>query len=224
MAITYLQVANESRVLLNDVAITLYSNAALLPCIKKALRELREEYENIGIAPSVVKQSSVIVAAADGTGNITLPTDITYPFALYEAPSTADADDVAFEPMTQLRHAPLEYERREIIGFWWWTFGEIRVPYASVDRRVRIDYVSGIIADIEAIVIGDNIAFPKHMTYLAAKTASIAAYTIGESEEKGLAFGNDAEKAKERLLGSEIGQAQRFPVRQQAYRRRYVYR
>src|SRR5262245_55591357 len=102
-------VMNQSAVLMNDAAKSVYTFAVQLPFLKQALQELREWFELHSIAVTQATSAVVQMDAGDteiifsgGPGIPTLPDDFVEPIRLWERPRNTDP----WIPMTRKDFLP----------------------------------------------------------------------------------------------------------------------
>lgn len=211
---------DEARFLLNDVGAKVFTNAILLPALKKSYRELRQAAADNGI--SVTREASDEIEIPQGNTVITfgatppdptLPDDLLYPIRLDE--KFQNEDDTEYREMTETVWRP-DQVASDRLQFWCWQEDEIKTPPASGITVVRIKYWK----DLTALEDEDSeIAFLDSITFLAARTAALAAFSLGGSPTKASAFNEDAEKALNIFLSTSVKNRQALPVRRKPFRR-----
>jgi len=207
---------NEARLLLNDTAAKLYTDTILLPVLRKAYRELQQELVDNGIATAKEATAALTVPANTTAivsgGTPALPTDLLYPIELHER--FAGQTDIDYVEMDE-RPWPPDVTQISRLQYWTWAEGEIKTPGATGITVLRIRYWK----DLAAIVDGTtNIPILDSTTFLAARTASIAAFSIGGAPTKSQVLQGDADKALETLLSTAVKNRQAMPVRRQPFR------
>jgi len=218
MAVTASEALTECKVLLNDPSGNIYQDEKLLPLMQKAYRELQTKLLLNGI--SVVKEYTLgtpipvpigTTQLGDGTG---LPTDIVYPIELWERPQGSTA---LFEEMTERAWEP-EIKPGATLLYWAWREEEIKFVGATVAREIRLKYMQGLtrITGAASLIEVNNAT-----TWLAARTAAIAAFVLGSNPTRAEGLNGDAGQALEDLLRYLVKRQQGLPVRRRvnAYRR-----
>ena len=217
-------VLQEARVLLNDTALAggkLYTDTVLLPILRKAYRELQQELVDNGISTAKEATAALTVPAntiiiATGT-TPPIPTDLLYPIMLHERfQGEADVNYVKMEEKAW----PPDVTQTERLQFWTWAESEIKTPGATGITILRIRYWKDLAAIATAAT---DIPILDSTTFLAARTATIAAFTIGGAPSKSQSLQADAEGALVRLISTAVKNRQAMPVRRQPFRsfRRY---
>jgi len=207
---------NEARLLLNDTAAKLYTDTILLPVLRKAYRELQQELVDNGVATAKEATAALTVPAnttvINSTSTPALPTDLLYPIMLHER--FEGQEDVDYVEMDE-RPWPPDLTQNSRLQYWTWAEGEIKTPGATGITILRIRYWK----DLAAIVDGTtNIPILDSVTFLAARTAAIAAFSIGGAPTKSQALQGDAEVALNRLVSTAVKNRQAMPVRRQPFR------
>ena len=210
MAVTAADALTECKFLLNDPSGNIYPDDRLIPLMQKAYRELQTKMLLNGI--SVVKEFTVLApipveigntALGDGSG---LPTDLVYPIALSERPlgSTqlfADMKEEAWE---------IDAKPGISLVYWSWREEEIKFLGATTDREIRIKYMKGLSRITSA---ASPISVNNATTWLAARTAAIAAFVLGSNPSRAEGLNGDAAQALEDLLRYLVKRTQGLPVR-----------
>lgn len=206
-------VADEARPLLNDADVQLYTDAVLLPYIKKAYDEITKELILREIQP--IRELSANIQILSSTpnpviNNIQIP-DLFVPIALKESTNQSD-----WTPMIMQDWEP-DSQKDSLLRFWAWRGDEIKLLGATADTYVQVRYYRtlAVITDANSPI---NLTGSK--TYLAARSAAIAAMSIGGRPDLATALAADAESAKDILISIELKRRQRFAVRRKPFRRR----
>lgn len=210
-------VLDESRVLLNDQAAKLYTNAIMVPVFKKAYRELRQQLVDNGISTTRVLSDQFTLPA-----NFTemtfdsvpeaLPGNLLYPIKLQEKlQGQADND---FIDMTETVW-PTDITPNGRLNFWDWRENALHFPGATGIVILRIQYWGELPAiedeDSEVLILDAE-------TFLAARCASIAATTIGGAPQKGQILQEDANSAFATLISTAVKNRQGTPTRRRRFR------
>jgi hypothetical protein len=216
MATLAQEVLNDAKPLLNDPSGIIYSDTVLLPLLKKAHRELQQKLARSG--QQQLKELSALIVVLAGTVRLGdaagLPTDLVYPIALKEKAQGASVDQ--YLDMDQS-----DWEETAVPGpelrMWAWREDEIKFPGASTNRDVLIKYRKGLTLITS---VNTPIGILDSETYLASRTAALAAAVIGENYDRAGALNGDADNAFDVLIGTNTMNRQTMPVR----RRRTRYR
>jgi hypothetical protein len=209
MALLASTVIAESQALLNDISGDIYTSAALIPFLKKALRELQEVYI-VNAIPFPHKFYTETIETPDTTFD-TPPADLIFPVRLYER--TPGESDDNWIPMTEKEWEPNSILQQNL-GIWVWRQGVVSFLGASTNREVKMRYE----ASFTAIVDGTStIVVTDAQTFLASRVAAIAALVVGSNRERAEPLAEDAKDALERLVVAAIKQRQNLPVRRAGY-------
>lgn len=215
MAVTAATILTGAKPLLNDPSGIIYSDAALLPLLKKAHRELQQRLTRSGHQTTKEVSAPILVTAGtvrlgDGAG---LPTDLLYPVSLKEKAVGATNDNYV-----DMLEQSWEEDRvaQSTLMVWTWREDEIKFVGATVNREVLIRYRKGAVITS----VGSVISILDCETFLESRTAAIAAAVLGENYSRAEALNTDAEMAYDVLSGTMTKGRQNQPVR----RRRTRYR
>lgn len=216
MAITAATILTGVKPLLNDPQGIIYSDAALLPLLSKAYKELQARLSRAGMGVSkevsaVVPVNTGVVALGDGSG---LPSGFLYPIELKEAARGAPLKE--FFLMTESSWE----ETTEMVAelqTWSWREEEIKFKGAMTNRDILIRFMKGL---TEVTATTTPIVILNSELFLEARTASIAAAVLGENYTRAQVLNADAEQWYDVLVGTLVKRGQRIPTR----RRRTRYR
>ena len=216
---------DEARAELNDVGAAIFTNTVLLPFLKKSYRELQQELNDNGISYSREQAANINITA--GMTALTfastpaLPTDLLYPISISE--KVSGADDSTFVPMVESTWTPNLTQTSRLI-YWTWREDEIKFVGATSVVPIQLRYFKSLAAIADSTT---NIPILDCETFLAARTAALAAFSIGGSLSRAEALSNDADRAMDRLLGTAVKNRQQMPVRRRKFRpfgaRNYYY-
>lgn len=172
-----LSVALESaRTYLNDDAAQNWTDAALIPKMKEAHRELQIKLWEVN-SPVVRKQSSEFTIAAGATTVTSPPADMLTPFKLVEY-GTAETLEQAVD-MTEQNFLPIGIAKTTKLIWWTWKEEAITFLGSTVDRKIVIYYRKSITIPAAA---GDPIGILFGELYLGARCAAIAHGSVGNKE------------------------------------------
>lgn len=221
----------ESRSMLNDVAATKYTNAVLLPFIRKAYEEFQSWADAYNL--QTVKRSTPLIPGANTVGNYTvisltgttplIPPDVRIPIRIWEK-ANADSDS-EYTLMEEREFKPIYDNQgsRTTLGFWSWDGFTLFFPIVlpASQRTIRLEYLGSVVAFTDQTSTVYDVFFK---TNLAARTAALAAMYIGQNETRAAACNDDANQALDRMVSVLIRQQQGFTgVRRVPFgtRRRY---
>ena len=181
MAVFMSQVLATARTYLNDDNVTQFPDPVLIPKVQEAHRELQEELWIIG-SPLVRAQTAPLAYVAPAvtlTTALTGVTDFLCPTALFENASGATIIQAGWTPMTESFYIPLGYAMAATLQWWAWAQEVIVLGGATVNRAVIVQYRRQITIPVVAT---DPIGILFGESYLSARTAAIAAGTVGNKE------------------------------------------
>jgi len=207
---TVTEVIEESRALLNATAATsLFTETQLLPLFKKAYDELQDLLQLADVP--VLWESVVPANVGIGTTTLTLPADFFAPIELHEK-DVGQTDDNYFL-MRRVMWLPDAVPGPLLT---WWQYREQTINFiaATSIRTVRLRYYKA----LPTITIGaDTIAVNNAKTFLASRTAALAAFTIGEDNERAGALQSDADAALDRIKRLSVKNSQELRSRRRPF-------
>ena len=107
------------------------------------------------------------------------------------------------------------FTQTERLQVWAWLEGEIKLNGATGTTLVRIRYFKSLTAPTGG---ASTLAILDSETFLAARTASLAAAVIGANLEKAAVLQQDASAALANLLSTAVKGRQNQPVRRRKFR------
>jgi hypothetical protein len=166
-----------ARTLLNDDAATNWTDAALIPKLQQAHKELQIKLRRA--AAPVMKNQYTEVLAANATVFATPPADLVAPIQLWETTSGGLANTYAL--MTEADPLPNVVQAATLV---WWAWKEEVVTFigSTAIRQVLMLYWRSLTLPQ---VNTDPIGFINGELYLAPRTAAIAAGSVGQAAEMG---------------------------------------
>jgi len=172
------QVLTTARTYLNDDNATQFPDPVLIPKCQEAHRELQEELW-VGGSPNVRALTATLHYVANATVLPALPANFLCPMQGFENAWPTPAAPTVWTPMTEAFFNPLGLAQGPTLGFWQWQNETITLIGATVDRSVLFQYraliaIPILSTDLIGILFGES--------YLAARTAAIAAGTVGNKE------------------------------------------
>lgn len=204
------------RVYLNDYDAKLATNVTLLPILNKAYKDIQGELIDNGV--SVAREKSSALTLPANTTSITsssspaLPSDLLYPIQLDE--KFSGQDDTYYVSMEERTWEP-DIAKTERLNYWAWRENEIKLVGATGTTIVRIKHWASrdTLADANS-----SIAIIDAASYLAARTAAIAAYTIMRNPTIAEGIGEEANRLKEVFLSISVKGRQNQPISRRPFR------
>lgn len=212
LATTVTTCLDHSRLYLNDIAKSLYTDAVLLPSFRIAYQEMEDEFELNGVPRLAVVDTDQTITAVSGL-EYTLPSDFLFPITLFEKGVGEDNDH--FVQMNEVRWLPNRTQDTILVD-WQWANNKINFVGASINRVVRLRYKK----TLGTISLGsDSIQVPNSWNFLAARTAELAARFLGKDRERADYAKIQGDKYFETMLSSHVNRMQSVPVRQRSFSR-----
>lgn len=211
---TIQDILDRSRVFLNDKDEDLYTNAVLIPFLKAANDEFRDELLVHGINSQKTVSEYYTVSAGTTTLD-PLPDDFINPVQLWQRQSGSDDN---FTKIVELVWPDGYTGDSDYIAYWNYRNQEITLTSARLTLEVRLDYNRALVevgADVDA-----DVEIKGSVNFLAAKTAELAAMDIGQNPVEGSKNAIRASKYLGRLLQINIKNQQGVGARRRPFRRR----
>lgn len=179
MSVPMSQVLTTARTYLNDDNATQFPDPVLIPKFQEAHRELQTELWSAG-SPLVRGVSSPLtvltgVKLLTATSTPPLPADLLCPTMLFESAASAGP----YLPMTEAIYIALGYTPGATMGVWSWQQEQIVLGGASGTVYIIVQYrrlitIPVLATDFIGVLFGES--------YLAARTAALAAGTVGNKD------------------------------------------
>lgn len=195
---------------LNDSTRGTWTDAVLLPSLKTAYDQLRLALVAVD-APVIDETTTAALTINALATEVPTIADLLYPIKVWER-GVGDSED-AWSVVTERDWEPESVSGGMILN-WKWAEDAIKVRPANVARQVKVYYKR----DLSAIIDANsavNLTLAK--TYLAAKTAALAAGLRGNNPTRAMALDAIAESEKERYTGIIVKRMQVQGVRRQSY-------
>lgn len=191
-----------ARTLLNDDAATNWTDAALIPKLQQAHKELQIKLRRA--AAPVMKNQYTEVLAASATGFVTPPADLVAPIQLWETSSGGAVNTYAL--MTEADPLPNVVPTTTLI---WWSWRDEFVTFigSSAIRQVLMLYWKSLALPAANT---DLIGFINGELYLAPRTAALAAGSVGQAAEM-QALATLADGSLNEVILSNRGRAPQTP-------------
>ena len=213
-AVTALSVFDEARaVYLNDVSVTSYTNTILLPFLKSAYEDFRNECALNGISQEYRRASPVTIALGAVIYG-TLPTDLLLPISLEER--TSGSTDL-YTPMQEVRFLP-EVQQGPSLIYWNWFDSLINFVGATQANQVRLTYYWDFTPD--AVTTGTLDLRANGRAYLSARLSAKVKLFIEQMQTEAAAMNQVAEEQLSKIIGIMVRNRQSVPVRQVPFGRR----
>ncbi len=223
------QVMNGAASLLNDTNRTVYTYAAMIPYLRIALQELREDFE-LNSIPVTENRSAVIqinsgvteiIYNAAGTPtNPKLPDDMAEPKQLWERTRGIDP----FTPMSRVDFLSPFDNGQQISQFlvYSWQDQKIKVIASNGNNDIKIDYVKELFQSI----VDENspINVVNSITALQFRTAGLCAEFIERNQTSADSLNAAAMLALNRAEGIGIKGKQSIVTRRRPFRSGYKQR
>lgn len=215
MAYTAQEPIDEAKALLNDTSGHIYTDTRMVPLVQKAYRELQTKMQLNGL-PVMKEVSAVLtvnagtVALGDGSG---LPSDFILPIDLEERTPGST------ELWTPMEETVWERNAQQTTNLRFWNFREEEVKFlgATANREIRMKYQKGL---TRITATTTPISIIGAVSFLAARAAAIAAFSIGENPSRAGELNADAGMALHDLLALLVKRRQGHPLRRQVNRYR----
>jgi len=184
-------ILNESRnTYMNDPNAATYTDARMLPLVKSAYSYLQTALEENGIQS---KNEEFVKTITAGIAEIIpLPVDLVIPVELQDRKASSVEE---YRPLTFVSNIR-EVTAGTTLSKWTWRTDRILLLAATTDREIRLYYRKA----FPALVDANSVVFGKAEQYLAAKTAALGLFFIGQSET----LAKIADDIAENLLGQII--------------------
>lgn len=212
----------------NDTAQTVYTNAAVLPYLNVALRELQETFQ-LNNVPVTNETTPVVINVPAGVSTVRfpqpgqeealpeLPVDLVEIRQLWES---AEGQNL-WIPMVKKTYLPHQLQNDQPINqflIWAWIKQEIRLIAADQDNDLKIDYIASMFKKVEIGQVDIPFPYINIQSALEFRTASLCSMYIGENETRAQALNNDAIQALDRTLGISTKGQQAITTRRRPFR------
>jgi len=220
LSISVASVLNDVRVFLNDTNQTYFNNTVLAGPFRIAYRDLRDElFDNqIRVTGETSEAIEITTSMRDigGPTGPALPTNFVVPVLLWERESGSDAD---YFLMNEVRTLPKSSVLTAYLQ--WWTYQNQIIKFlgATTDRQVKIDYIANTLGFPEAPE--DRLNVFNCASFLAYRTAGLAAEFQGENAERAASLNANAQGAIDKLINLDVKNQQSMPVRRRPFMANY---
>lgn len=165
-----------ARTYLNDDAASTWTDAALIPKLQEAHRELQTMlWEN---GSPAVRAKSLAITVSSLAVTISLPADLLTPFKLQEYAATVETEADAID-MTETIYLPNRVVNATRLIHWSWSSEAIAFVGCTAARKVIIYYRKSITVPSAS---GDPIGILFGELYLGARAAAIAHGSVGNKD------------------------------------------
>ena len=218
MAVLASDILAESKLLLNDAEGIIYTDAALLPLLQKAYRELQQKMRKAGM--SVTRETSLPILVPAGVdvlleGDGLFPDDLILPIEIHER----ESENHEWSELTKLEWSLLDNLgiNRNVGGSWAWGEEQIKLSPTDSDRQLLIRYHREL-TKITSITTAIQVRGAE--TFLASRCGAIAALVIGESQTRAADLNYDAKLGWDDIKSTRVKAGQSTPVRRHVSRYR----
>lgn len=223
---TWTELLNQVRALLNDTDGAVYTDAVLLPYLNIARGELQELFELNNIP--VTNTTSDVINVPAGTSAIgfdtplpaVLPSDLIEIQRLWESQEDQDMW-VPMEKREYLTSALLGNTELTVFQVWSWQQQQIRIRSCIVDNDIKIDYICNLFSPLSIGDLSNQITIINIDSTLKFRTAALACEFIDEDETRATNNNTYAVQALERTLGISIKGKQSITTRRLPFRASY---
>ena len=203
-------VFTRTRAVLNDSAIDLYTDDALLPYLQIANDDLSDELVDNG--STVQKEVTADIPLGSGVTQPAIPSNMIVPIEMYE--KDQGQDDSYYRYMRQRDILPNTTPANEL-GVWAWREQTIVLIGSLLNKVLRVRYYR-----LVTSIVGPNssIELTHALNYLAYHTAALASEHIGQNRTKAIDLESEAIRKLNKLLKKEVKQSQGNPTRRRPFK------
>lgn len=188
------EVLLQAAVLLNDASQVMWTNTILLPCLTKASEEFEQELE-INEIPVLKKVQSPVTSVEIGDTELDeYPTDFVEPINLFERRLSSSDDWVK---VTEVEFIDKNVDDSSEIVQWAYLNNLIYINPPTTDREIYLEFVRKLTAITSANSVID---INQSKTFLAQRTAQIAAKDLGNNTTKAIAMQPEVDRALDRII------------------------
>lgn len=205
---------------LNDVNRSYFTNSVLMNPFMVAYDDLREFLvdNNISLMNETTAAYDISTSQTDigGPTGPPLPTDFMAPYAVWEKLKGSNDDYTIMEPKNFL---PKTETLVPALRYWQYSNQYIKFIGATTDRNVKIDYIANnllVAEDPEAMVSAFNC-----QSFLAYRTAALAAKYLGENESRSAELNADAGRSIENIVNMDVKSKQNIITRRRPFNQSY---
>jgi 2C-methyl-D-erythritol 2,4-cyclodiphosphate synthase len=219
--ITSAEVMEDVATLMNDTARRTYKDAAVLPYLRIAMKDLANEFQ-LNDIPISIETSDVITLTAGVTSigfttDPKLPDDLLEIICLWERTSGTSNQWVEMEKRFIL---PQSLENQNVTQFliYAWNNLEIRLIASTADIDLKIDYIRSV---FPRRLLIEEINVPLRIQtggqYLVFHTASLCSMYVGENETRAQVLDSQAREALDKEMGIPIKGTQQISTRRRPF-------
>jgi len=182
-------VLTTARSYLNDDNATTWTDQILIPKAQEAFREVQNKLWTVGA--QICRAQSIAFAIAPNVN----PTDITALFSDMQSPISiqeTSSPATIWTPMTEATYFPADYPATNFLTYWSWQEERLLLAPCTANRVIVVNYRRVLPLPT---VSGSQLFIPFAELYMGARTAAIAAGSVGNAD----VFTAMSAKAKENL-------------------------
>lgn len=210
--------------LLNDTARTVYTDAAMIPYLRMALQELREEFEQNSVA--VTETTSAVITVTAGISVISynavnplpsLPSDMVDPLQLWERQTGIGP----YSPMTRRDFLPANLEGTDTnqFIFYVWQAQQIKLLPSNQNIDIKIDYIRELFPAV--FDQSSQINVVNAQSFLEYRTAALCSEFIERNITSSDRMNAYALLARDRVVGISSKSKQSIMTRRRPFRAGY---
>lgn len=213
--------------LLNDSALSRYTQTVQLPYLNIAVQELREILEDSDV--DVVQKMSAImtIAAATSPGIVSLtysdsagpPTNLPPDLIAIEGAWESISGEDNFVPMTKVEFLPhyLEGVLTDQFVFWAWQNNSMQFIGSDQANDIKVDYLAEILSGT-TIVANTNFQIPNCRSFLTYRTAGLCARFVMENPTRADQLDAMFTAAQDRMINISVKGKQNIFTRRRPFR------
>lgn len=201
---------DEAALFMNDANRSHYKYSVMMPFLKIALQELEDIFIANGVS-YVLRESPTPIVVAAGVTTLVVPSDFLLPIKMEER---ASGSAEQYAELIEKNWTPEEVPT-DRLRYWTWDNGQvISFLGATTARDVNLYYYRA----LTATVVPDDVVAINHVKqYLSGRSASLAAFIIGENTTRAQALDDLAQVALGRALNIATKKNQGKPVRRKPF-------
>ena len=207
---------DNSAVLLNDSAKTVFTYTAQLPYFNMAQGELAELMELNNVPATNKRSTSITVAPSvtiiDFTTTPALPSDLV---EIQQISERQNGTTVDYIPMTRREFLPPFVNQLSSLLWWAWLDQQIQFIGATLEVQLMLDYIATKLP--AATTTTSPITLINASSFLQYRTAGLCAEFIGENPERAASLNNFATMAADRFLGIDTKGRQAISTRRRPF-------
>ena len=206
-------VTKEAAILLTDPQQMYWSDIVLLPLLNKANNELALLFEREELPIMIEEQAPVTTVEVGDKTMDEIPTDMIEPIRMWERAMGSSEKWAEVDQVINIDKNNITSSR---VNEWAWRRSQIFITPPTQPREVMLDYFRSLLPLDSA---GSLVEVPKAKTWLAVRTAQLAALHVGNNPTRYEELIPEVTKAEDillRTMGKRVQGA--YGVRRRPYR------